>query len=81
MLRCQDVAEQISDDIDGALPWRRRLAIRLHMLLCDGCRRYVRQMRACVAALRTAGEPPVDATPPDGATTSDRARQLFRSAR
>jgi len=81
MLRCQDVAEQTSDYVDGTLTWRRRVAIWLHMMLCDACHRYMRQMRATIGLLRTMGEHPLDAEKPQAASTIEWARQLFRDAR
>jgi anti-sigma factor RsiW len=53
MLRCRDVAELMSDYLDGTLGWRRRLSIRLHLMMCGMCRRYMRQMRATIALLRS----------------------------
>jgi anti-sigma factor RsiW len=81
MLRCQDVAEQASDYVDRTLTWHRRGAIWLHLMLCDACRRYVRQMRATVVLLRTMGEPRLDAEKQHAASTTEWARQLFRDAR
>jgi anti-sigma factor RsiW len=81
MLRCQDVAEQTSDYVDGTLNWHRRLAIWLHMMLCDACRRYVRQMRATIGLLRTMGARPLDREKQHAASTTEWARQLFRDTR
>lgn len=72
MLSCRDVGHLTSDYLNRDLPWRRRVAVRLHLLACEGCSRYVRQMRATLALLRTIGAP--DAKP-----SSDAAREWFRS--
>jgi hypothetical protein len=33
----------ISRELDGPLPYGRRLRLRLHLLWCDACRRFARQ--------------------------------------
>jgi hypothetical protein len=45
VLRCQDVSELATDYMEHALPLRRRLAVRLHLLLCSMCRAYIDQLR------------------------------------
>lgn len=52
MLNCREVTERTSDYLDRALPLRTRLMLRLHIFMCQDCRRYVLQMRALVIALR-----------------------------
>lgn len=51
MLVCRDVTELVSDYLERALPLRRRLAVRLHLLRCEACRRYINQMRKTVRLL------------------------------
>jgi predicted anti-sigma-YlaC factor YlaD len=51
MLVCRDVTELVSDYLERALPLRRRLAVRLHLLRCEACRRYIDQMRKTVRLL------------------------------
>lgn len=45
MLSCKEVATQASDyldqNIDGNLLWK----IRLHLMMCSHCRRFVRHLR------------------------------------
>jgi predicted anti-sigma-YlaC factor YlaD len=52
MLSCRDVTALASDHLDGVLPLRQRMAIRLHLLMCVHCRRFARQLRALVLSLR-----------------------------
>ncbi len=59
MLKCRDVAHDASDFIDGRIPWYRRPAWYLHLLICGHCRRFLRHFRtsiqvASAAARRTA---------------------------
>lgn len=52
MLNCREITERASDFMEGALPWRVRLQMRLHLLMCQFCREYVRQMTLVVRTLR-----------------------------
>ena len=45
MLTCKTVAEEVSGLEFEELPWRRRLPIRLHLMMCSACRLYLRQIR------------------------------------
>ena len=51
MLSCKELSEKASDCLDGELSPRSRMQIRLHMFLCEHCRRYLRQMRLAVDAV------------------------------
>ena len=46
MLTCRDLSHQADAFLDGELgPWQ-RLRIRLHLAMCNGCARFMGQMRA-----------------------------------
>lgn len=45
MLRCKDIAKLLSDSLEKELPWRQRVEIRLHLMICYVCRRYWKQLR------------------------------------
>ena len=51
MLTCRDVTELATEYQEGALPIRQRLGMRLHILVCSACRRYLAQLRTVAAAL------------------------------
>lgn len=52
MLRCNEVTRlHASEEIQGA-PWRTRIAVRLHLLMCRSCRRYVKELAAIGHATR-----------------------------
>ena len=51
MLRCREVARLSHDFIDDELDFGARLRVRLHLLACRHCRRFVGQMRATVRLL------------------------------
>ncbi len=52
MLSCKEVTQLVSQSLDDRLGWRTRAGVRLHLLVCRGCTRFVRQMRF----LRTAAQ-------------------------
>lgn len=75
MLSCKEVSLLISRSYDARLTWRQRLAVRLHLLVCEACRRFAGQMRF----LRRAGRAFTD-RPRDSATgsLSPSARERIR---
>ena len=52
MLSCKEVTRKIASDELVAAGWRERLPVRLHLLWCRHCRRYMAQMRAIGGAAR-----------------------------
>jgi anti-sigma factor RsiW len=48
---CKNITELVTDYLEGKLPLAERIAFRVHTLICPGCRRYIRQMRATIAHL------------------------------
>ena len=65
-LACQEFVELITDYLERALPPGDLAAVEAHLAECDGCGRYLEQMRATLHALGTV---PV-ATLPDEAVDS-----------
>jgi hypothetical protein len=45
MLKCKDVAHLASDYLDKNIDGTLTLRIRLHLILCANCRRFVRHLR------------------------------------
>lgn len=62
VLTCHDLVANATDYMEGALPWRARLAVWRHLLICHMCRAYLAQLRATTALLRGRALPP---PPPD----------------
>jgi anti-sigma factor RsiW len=52
-LSCQELVELVTDYLEGVLPDAERERFDAHLATCDGCSRYVEQMRA---TLRVTGE-------------------------
>ena len=52
MLRCRDVVQLIGTDAVATAPWHRRLAVRLHLAMCENCTAYARSLRQLAHAAR-----------------------------
>lgn len=60
MLSCKELAQQhASAHIDGELQGRLRWSVRLHLVLCGHCRRFVRQLGIVRKLLKSLPETPV----------------------
>lgn len=44
MIRCREVAHLLSAGEISESPLRRRIAVRLHLMMCDHCSRFARQL-------------------------------------
>ncbi len=74
MICCRDATRLASKAMDTRLTVRERVGLRLHLLMCEGCKRYraqlvrlrkiIRDGLECVEAL---GLPGVDLTPDEAA--------------
>ena len=51
MLSCKELVEHVDEYLDGELSMSARFGIRLHLLMCRACNRYVTQMRLVLGAL------------------------------
>ena len=52
-LACQELVELVTDYLEGVLPRRTRRRVERHLAACDGCDRYVEQMRRTLDLLGT----------------------------
>ena len=43
MLTCKDVSKLVSESLEHELPFRQRLGVRIHLMMCSLCRKYNRQ--------------------------------------
>ncbi|HEX6394519.1 MAG TPA: zf-HC2 domain-containing protein [Acidimicrobiales bacterium] len=59
-LRCRQAIELLTEYLEEALPARERSRLEAHLRTCDGCRAYLEQLRATIAALGRARLPPAD---------------------
>ena len=58
---CQEVAELVTNYLEGSLPFSERIRFQMHLGLCFACRNYLRQMKYTIATLR---QLPPDPIPP-----------------
>ena len=72
MLTCKEVTQRISESLDRKLTLRERFALRMHLLRCDMCTRYARQLRFLQRVCADAGEEQL--TEPAELTDAARAR-------
>jgi len=42
---CSDVSHIYSQAMDHTIPWRKRLGLRLHLIMCIWCRRNAKQFQ------------------------------------
>ena len=75
MPNCREVTRLVSEGLDRELPFLSRLSLRLHLVMCGGCRRFARQLRFLHEAVRqhvAAGQPA------DAAVLSAEAKERIR---
>ncbi len=60
LLKCRDIPERASELLEGDLPWRDRLGMRLHLAVCSMCRAYLDQLRKTRTLLARGSLPPLD---------------------
>ncbi|ESS66732.1 hypothetical protein MGMO_177c00230 [Methyloglobulus morosus KoM1] len=79
MLTCKEASFLASKEMDGTLSWREKMALRLHVGMCDMCRRYLRDLKRLRVMMRRAGI--VGQTLlPTTATLSEKARERIKQA-
>lgn len=52
MLMCRDLARVSSDYVDGHLGPVRQLSVRMHLLMCKDCRRFIGNLRQSVRLIQ-----------------------------
>lgn len=45
MLKCRDVLALGSSYVDGAASSREKMALRMHLLICGHCRKFIRSLK------------------------------------
>jgi hypothetical protein len=65
-ISCQEVVELVTDYLEGALDYELLARFEHHLTLCDGCVRYVEQIRTVADALGRVGEQDVPPAVRDG---------------
>lgn len=73
-LSCRDAARLLSEKRDRRLPWRTRVSLRLHMLVCKMCQVYGAQIGVVGQVCREAGVRAEEECP--GALSEERKREM-----
>lgn len=45
MLTCKKASQLLSQSLDRRLNWRERCSLKLHLMLCDVCTRFAKQLK------------------------------------
>ncbi|HEX6517650.1 MAG TPA: zf-HC2 domain-containing protein [Nocardioidaceae bacterium] len=69
---CREVVDVLTDYLEGALPAEQRVALEQHLVFCEGCSRYVTQLRTSIELVGRLQEQDV---PPQ---VMDRVRRMFQ---
>ncbi|HSA89619.1 MAG TPA: zf-HC2 domain-containing protein [Burkholderiales bacterium] len=56
LLSCREVSQLVSQGLDRRLGWLERTRLRLHLLICDGCTNFSKQMQFLRKALARLAE-------------------------
>jgi predicted anti-sigma-YlaC factor YlaD len=56
MLTCKEASYLASKKLDKKLTWRESLNFRLHILMCDLCRRYAMEIKKLHSMMHKAGK-------------------------
>ena len=76
---CREVVRMLSDAMDRPIPLRRRIAMRLHFLICKWCARYRKQIGLIRTLLRREESiSPTDTPDTPNARLSDEAREWLK---
>jgi len=80
MLSCRDVADLLGEPDAKKLPLRKRMALRMHLLLCRLCRRHAKQLRDIDRMARAYGQRIADELTSSAEALSAKAREQIRSS-
>lgn len=58
MITCKGVSDKASDYLEGPVPFMQRFQLRLHLMMCKHCRRYVRQLKLTSGVAQMISRPP-----------------------
>ena len=75
---CREFVERVTDYVEDVMPAAERRQIDRHLAGCEGCRRFLNQMRRTVELAGRVTEADVRALPPETLAT---LRSAFRAAR
>lgn len=74
MLSCKEVSSRVSESLDRKLSLWDRFGVKLHLLMCNACRRMARQM----ALLRDASLSAATEHPEQGALPKEAGARILK---
>jgi hypothetical protein len=77
---CRDVTRLTSESMDRPLPLMTRVKIRLHLMICENCRRYGSQLQALRYTLRRRGEDQTGTSASSGPQLSAESKERLKRA-
>ena len=80
MLRCREISKLVSESMDRDLPFRRRLEVRMHLMMCRLCSGFARQMRLLRRGARENPERLGSEESAPEARLSEEARERIKAA-
>ena len=78
-LPCQAFVEAVTDYLEGTMPSRERTRFEHHITRCDGCERYLAQIRTTIRLTGRLTTHDVDALGPTARATLLDAFRLFQA--
>lgn len=51
MLSCRDITQKANDYLEKDLPFAARMNVKMHLLICIHCRRYIKQLQTTIHTL------------------------------
>ena len=79
MPNCEEVARRATDYLEGALPLRRSAAVRLHLMMCRHCQRFVDSVQGVARLAGLLRGRPADGAGADAETQADRVLHRCRA--
>ncbi len=79
MLTCKEASYLASKKLDKKLTWRESLNFRLHVLMCDLCRRYAMEIKKLHGVMQKAGKSSLSMLP-ESVKLSQQSRERIKQA-
>lgn len=75
---CKEVESSMTDYMEGALPLRKRLGIRVHLMMCDLCSGLYHRLLALPAMAKELLTPTAKAAPQEAQAALDQVLKTIR---
>ena len=77
---CKEATGLVSDSMEEKLPWKSKLGLAMHLLMCKWCRRFKQQVRQIRTLIRKTQTEVDSVTTHPPVTLSDSARERMEKA-